>query len=195
MRKQVLSLHSKHFFMPKPVRDLAPIYSYIRSSVRNGYLREELRRQLMAFENKLNFSAIMRSLVPGALAIYDLDAIPLLILKDDIGFRGIRIVGGFFELKSRRKKFTGEVKVNGWQFKILELLSKSLDMDLWYFINGGYKEFYLFNVKRVSPEFRVEGEGPARDLYAVIEKDEVIVMEPHEVIPTFRQLFLEGVVV
>jgi len=195
MRKQVLSVYYSQlsrYNTPKPIREIEALKAYVRSAVRDLTLRKFLINQLNDAQNKLLFSALMRRIYPKSLVIYDIDAIPVLILGNGKGKRYL----GFFELKYKEPWTVkgSEILINWMQFETLYYFSKILDKDLWYIINVGWREFYAFNASHIAPRKEHRGEGISEDNYAVIKKDNVVRMKPYEVVHTFRQLFAEEVV-
>ena len=195
MRKQVLSFYSSQLsrngFRAKPIEDIEAVKEYINETIADEKLKRFLINQLNDAQNKLLFTAIMRQLFPHNLIMYDIDAIPVLIMDNGRRKRYL----GFFELKFKHAYTTKGLKltVNWAQFETLYYLSRLLNRDLYYFVNVEWEEFYLFNASRVVPKSEIRGKGIARDRYAVIEKDFVVKMKPEEVIDTFKLLF-KGVV-
>lgn len=132
-----------------------------------------MQREIRSAENKYLFSTLIEEALPGQFSLYDLDA--LVFRKHS------EVPLAAFELKfiswrvAKDSWAKGELLVNGWQFQRLRALSEVLTLPLYYFIQVGQERFVMFNVANVEPSFEYRRGGSARDYYAVISLDDVVV--------------------
>ncbi len=137
-----------------------------------------MEREIRSAENKYLFSTLIEEALPGQFSLYDLDALV---------FRKHSYVPlAAFELKfiswrvAKESWAKGELLVNGWQFQRLRALSEVLALPLYYFVQVGQERFVMFNVANVEPAFEYRRGGSARDYYAVINLEDVIVSSSFE---------------
>ncbi len=137
-----------------------------------------MEREIRSAENKYLFSTLIEEALPSRFSLYDLDA---LVFR-----KRSSIPLAAFELKfiswrvAKDSWVNGEILVNGWQFQRLRALSEVLALPLYYFIQVGQERFVMFNVANVEPAFEYRRGGSARDYYAVINLEEVIVSKSLE---------------
>jgi len=179
MRKQVLSLLSVNFSKPRPVPELGKVIRFINEEVNDPFLQEELRRQLRDFENRLNFSLVMKQAYPKNLIMYDIDTVAFLVLREDGVYRGLRPLGAF-ELKFKNWRTLSDegIPVNGMQYRALETFSLAYGIPLYYIVNLSWRKIALWRVGKFEPKYQVRGKGLARDFYAVISWDDVKLIKP-----------------
>lgn len=151
-------------------------------------------RQVKAARNKMFFSRAVELAMKNQVAMYDIDS---LIFRKKYNRFGNLIdeepIAAFeLKYKSPHTVKNGELEVNGFQFMRLRRLARKLDFPLYYFVNIGNKKFILFNVLNVNPQFEWRGERTARDLYAVLKLDDLIVSRSVEDLVTDLKLILEG---
>jgi len=151
----------------------------IRQAARHGRsvyrpFFDYMEREIRAAENKYVFSTLVEEAFPQTFSLYDLDELVFRKHSNDplaafeLKFISWRVIKDAWA--------RGEVEVNGWQFQRLRRLAEHLAIPLYYFIQVGREEtFIMFNVQNVEPEFEYRRSGSARDYYAVISLDEVIV--------------------
>ncbi|AMM53508.1 hypothetical protein [Pyrococcus kukulkanii] len=166
--------------------------SMIRQAVRYGPsiykpFFDYMKREVKSAENRYLFSSLVEQLFPGKFALYDLDS----IIFDKESNTPIAA----FELKFK-SWFTAEeawlnkeLEVNGRQFLRLRILARRMEIPIYYFVQVG-KYFVMFNVLRVGYELEERHEGPAKDLYAIINLDDAIVSRSLEDLKTDLSLLL-----
>ena len=137
-----------------------------------------MEREIRSAENKYIFSSLVEAALPGAFSIYDIDSIVFRKHSDaPLAAFELKFISWRVAKESWSK---GELLVNGWQFQRLRALSEVLDLPLYYFIQVGQERFVMFNVAHVEPAFEYRRGGSARDYYAVIDLEDVIVSKSFE---------------
>lgn len=140
---------------------------------------EYMEREIRSAENKYIFSSLLEDAFPQMFSLYDLDELVFKKRSNDplaafeLKFISWRVIKDAWA--------RGQLEVNGWQFLRLKALAEHLAIPLYYFIQIGAEErFVMFNVQNVEPEFEYRRKGSARDYYAVISLDDVIVSKGFE---------------
>jgi len=155
-----------------------------------------MHRELKSAENRMLFSRVIEKLFPQQFKMSDVDSVLFKIERNKFGNVIDEKPIAFFELKrkswrvAREAWANGEIEVNGKQFMRLRRLAKMFNVPYYYFMQVG-NYFVVFNVLSVDPSFEVRHENDARDLYAVIPKEEVIVARSVEDLRTDLRILLE----
>lgn len=137
-----------------------------------------MEREIRSAENKYLFSSLIEEALPGYFSIYDIDAV--------VFRKKVAVPLAAFELKfiswrvAKEAWARRELLVNGWQFQRLRALSEVLALPIYYFVQVGQERFVMFNIANVEPTFEYRRGGSARDYYAVIDLNEVIVSRSFE---------------
>jgi len=137
-----------------------------------------MEREIKNAENKYIFSTLIESALPGMFSLYDIDSV-IFRKRSDVPLAAFELK--FISWRVAKDAWAkGELLVNGWQFQRLRALSEVLALPLYYFIQVGQERFVMFNVARIEPSFEYRRGGSARDYYAVISLDDVIVSKGFE---------------
>ncbi|MFA4700160.1 hypothetical protein [Pyrococcus kukulkanii] len=148
-------------------------------------------------ENRVIFSRALQEARKGlsvSLHVMDIDSIVMQYLYDKRGnVIGRRILGAFeIKYKARHTVRGSELLVNGKQFENLLWFSRATGIPVYYIVNVGNEDFYIFNVRRVNPTFDWRGEGDTYDYYAILSKDELIQAKKDELSSILRLLLFGG---
>lgn len=151
------------------------------------------KRLMKDAENRVMFSRALQEARKGrgvSLHVMDIDSLVTQYLYDKKGHIIGRRILGAFEIKYKAKHTVNgsELLVNGKQFKNLQWFARKTEIPVYYIVNVGNQEFYLFNVQHVNPRLEWRGEGMNHDYYAVLRKDELIKAEKHELGEILRLL-------
>ncbi|EHR77975.1 hypothetical protein OCC_02952 [Thermococcus litoralis DSM 5473] len=155
------------------------------------------KRLMHDAENRVIFSRALQEARKGlsvSLHVMDIDSLVMQYLHDKRGrVVGRRILGAFeIKYKARNTVRGSELLVNGKQFENLQWFAKVTGLDVYYIVNVGNEEFYIFNVKHVNPQLEWRGKGQSYDNYAVLRKDELIRARKDELGSILKLLLFGG---
>ena len=157
------------------------------------------KRLMRDAENRVIFSRALQEARKGlsvSLHVMDIDSLVMQYLYDRKGnVVGRRILGAFeIKYKARHTVKGSELLVNGKQFENLLWFARATGLQVYYIVNVGNEDFYIFNVTHVRPELEWRGKGSTYDYYAVLNKDEddVIHAKKDELGSILRLLLFDG---
>ena len=155
------------------------------------------KRLMRDAENRVIFSRALQEARKGitvSLHVMDIDSLVMQYLYDRRGNVVGRRILGAFEIKYKAKHTVkgSELLVNGKQFENLLWFARATGLKVYYIVNVGNEEFYIFDVAHVNPTLEWGGEGSNYDYYAVLRKDELIKAEKDELGSILRLLLFEG---
>ena len=155
------------------------------------------KRLMRDAENRVIFSRALQEARKGitvSLHVMDIDSLVMQYLYDRRGNVVGRRILGAFEIKYKAKHTVkgSELLVNGKQFENLLWFARATGLKVYYIVNVGNEEFYIFDVAHVNPTLEWRGEGSNYDYYAVLRKDELIKAEKDELGSILRLLLFEG---
>lgn len=156
------------------------------------------KRLMRDAENRIIFSRALQEARKGiavSLHVMDIDSLVMQYLYDEKGHVIGRRILGAFEIKYKAKHTVkgSEILVNGKQFESLLWFARRTDLPVFYIINVGNEDFYIFNVAHVDPKLEWRGKGSSYDYYAVLRKDDDIIhAKKDELGSVLRLLLFEG---